>query len=182
MKTLYKIVLLFAFVISSAAFAVAQTEREQGIEYYLKADYKNAVETLQKTVAADDKDREAWLFLGAALAGQNDGKQALKAFKKADKLEEIKFVGNDTNVKITAKPRPSYTDSARGNLTQGTVKLIVEFGADGTVKRIFPFEALRDGLTEQSISVARKIKFEPATRNGKPVVSIAIVKYSFTIY
>jgi len=182
MKILYKTALPIAFVLLFVGFASAQTDREKGIEYYLKGDYKNAVETLQKTVTADDKDREAWLFLGAGLIGQNQSKEALKAFKKADKLKETDPTGDNRNVKFTAKPRPSYTDLAREKQIQGKVKLIIEFGADGKLKLISLFEALAGGLTEQSISAARKIKFDPATRNGKPVTTIRIVEYSFAIY
>lgn len=112
----------------------------------------------------------------------------MEAFNKADKIpykkraasvfaEDVKT--NDKKIKFISKPRVNYTDLARDNGAQGTVKLAVEFGADGKIKFIFPFKKLGYGLTENAILAAGKIKFEPEIKNGNPVNSIAIIEYSF---
>jgi tetratricopeptide (TPR) repeat protein len=180
--SLSKLVVVFTFVLSITNLAFAQTEREKGVELYQNGDYEKATESLQKAVEADKKDYDAWLYLGMSLARLKKTSKAVDALNKADKISSKENVENKNGVKIVAKPRASYTDAARENQTQGIIALAVEFGADGTIKGVFPFQTLPNGLTENAIRVARKIKFEPATKDGKPIFAIRIIKYSFTIY
>ena len=186
MKTLYKITLFFALLFAAnSIFAQPETEREKGFEFYNKGEYQNAVETLGKIVETDEKDRKSWLYLGMSYARLKNEKQAVKAFKKADKIRTEEPVKSDeklTPLKITSKPRANYTDSARMNMVQGTIKLAVEFGADGKIKAIIPFQKLPDGLTENCVEAAKNIKFEPAAKNGQAFSTIGILSYSFTIY
>jgi tetratricopeptide (TPR) repeat protein len=182
MKTLYKIVLLLAFVLLSAGLADAQSEREKGIEYYLKGDYQNAVEILRRVVENDDKNRDGWMYLGLSFARLKKDDKAVDAFKKAENLPAEEVAVDEKNVNILLRPRAGYTDSARTNQVKGTVALAVEFGEGGQLKFIFAFQKLPQGLTESAIDAVSKIKFEPATKNGKAVSSVKILKYSFTIY
>jgi TonB family protein len=85
-------------------------------------------------------------------------------------------------LRILSKPRPSYTDAARDNLTQGTVRLRVTFLSNGEIGSILPVKSLPNGLTEEAINAAKNIKFEPATIDGKPVTISRTVEYSFSIY
>lgn len=180
--TLHKANLLFGLILVFTSFAFAQAEREKGIELYTQGNFSGAVESLQKAVESDNKDRDSRLFLGMALVGQKQLKDAVKEFKKADSLKSEEPVGDDKKIKFLVKPRVSYTDEARVNQTQGTIKLAVEFGADGKIKSIFPFQTLPNGLTANTIDAVSKIVFEPALKNGKPITKIEIVEYSFTIY
>lgn len=85
-------------------------------------------------------------------------------------------------VRIISKPRPEYTEAARQNQVQGTVTLRVTFTANGEIGSVSTISDLPDGLTEQAISAARRIKFEPAEKNGVPQTVAKQVQYSFTIY
>ena len=87
-----------------------------------------------------------------------------------------------TAMKIVAKPRANYTDTARQNQVQGTVTLRVTFLANGQIGSISPVSGLPYGLTEQAIAAARSIKFEPQMVNGEPKSVTKQVQYSFTIY
>lgn len=87
-----------------------------------------------------------------------------------------------TPVKILQKPRPSYTDAARQAGISGTIKIAVLFGADREIKYILVVDGLGYGLDEQVVNVARKMKFEPQMKDGKPVSVVRMVEYSFTIY
>ncbi len=86
------------------------------------------------------------------------------------------------NLKIISKPRANYTDAARQNQIQGTVTLRVTFLASGYIGSVSSISGLPDGLTEQAMAAAAQIKFEPSTRNGKPITVAKSVQYSFTIY
>ena len=85
-------------------------------------------------------------------------------------------------MKIISKPRVAYTETARTNKVEGTVIVRVTFLANGTIGEVTPVRGLADGLTQQAIDAAKLIKFEPATRNGKPVTTTRQVQYSFTLY
>ncbi len=85
MKTLYKITLLFAFVLLLSDFTFAQTEREQGIELYKQGKNKEAVAVLQKASKQKETktDAEVWNYLGLAYLKADDAKKAIKALEKA---------------------------------------------------------------------------------------------------
>jgi TonB family protein len=85
-------------------------------------------------------------------------------------------------LKVLFKPKAQYTDPARTNNVQGTVRLKITLLANGTVGNITPLNSLPYGLTEQAIAAARQIKFEPRKVNGVPQPSIVTFEYGFTIY
>lgn len=152
-----------------------------GIELYEKGDYNGAITILQNVVQTDKKNRDAWLFLGMSFARTGKNTEALKALRKGASISSKNSSGYDKTIKIISKPRASFTETARRNLTTGTVRLVVEFGADGQVKAVIPIESLPNGLTESCMEAARNIKFEPAYKNGKPVTYISIIDNYFDI-
>ncbi len=167
-------------VLSIPAFG--QSGRERGIDFYLQAKYQESVDTLGPIVKADKEDKLAWMFLGSALLRTHLRKEALEAFRRGNLRikDEIDFY--DRQLEVTLKPRPQYTNAARQNLVAGNVKVVVEFLGDGTIGFVYPVVPLPDGLTQNCLSVAKQIKFNPAERNGKPVTTLRIVEYSFDIY
>lgn len=172
--------IIFLFL---AGFALAQTESESGTERYEKGEYEKAIEFLLKRVEVNEKDGEAWRFLGRAYARTKNLKQARKAFNKAENFDD-KDLNEiyDTPVRILSKRPPRYTEEARRAMTSGRIKVAVEFGADGKIKYIVPIRGLPNGLTESAVKAASEIKFEPAVRNGKTVAVIKFVEYSFDIF
>jgi TonB family protein len=87
-----------------------------------------------------------------------------------------------SDVRILSKPRANYTDAARQNQVQGTVKLKITFLATGQIGAIFVVKGLPNGLSEQAVIAAKGIRFEPAKKNGVPYSVPKIISYSFTIY
>jgi TonB family protein len=83
--------------------------------------------------------------------------------------------------RITYREKANYTPEARKNKIQGKVVLNVVFGADGKIGDIRVERGLPDGLTEEAIKVARRIRFEPAMRDGKPVSDRGKIEYSFRL-
>ncbi|MDQ3131656.1 MAG: energy transducer TonB [Acidobacteriota bacterium] len=172
---------LICFLLICATNIFAQ-QPENGFELYEKGEYQKAAEVLQKAVTTNEKDRKSWLYLGMTYIKLDNKKEAVKSFEKADKINFKQSEIDKTTFKIISKPRANYTDEARRNSVSGTIKFAVEFGADGEIKEIFPFKKLPYGLTENTVESVRKIKFEPASKDGKAVSYITIVSYSFTIY
>ena len=73
----------------------------------------------------------------------------------------------DRKIVLRMKPEPSYTEAARQSQITGTVILKVVFSASGSVVNITVVSGLPQGLTEQAIGAAQKIKFIPAMKDGK---------------
>jgi TonB family protein len=83
---------------------------------------------------------------------------------------------------ILYKERASYTEDARQQRIQGTVVLSVIFSADGQLRDIRTVRGLPHGLTESAIAAARRIRFNPAVRNGQPVSVRSVLEFNFTLY
>jgi TonB family protein len=64
----------------------------------------------------------------------------------------------DTKPVPLNNPRPNYTEDARKNKVQGTVRVRVLVGADGSVKQVKVLSGLPDGLNEEAIRAAYQIR------------------------
>lgn len=184
MKNFFSIVFLI-FIFSAVSFA--QTERDKGIELYQQGEYEKAIEVLKKVVDAHKTDGDAWLYLGTAYARIGKSDEAIKAIRQCPTSRCRKSVSDDSDnyydkeLKIISKAFPQYTDEAKRLRVVGSINVVVDFGADGN-KFIFPLERLPNGLTESAVNAARKIKYEPAVKNGSPVSVLRIIEYHFDLF
>lgn len=85
-------------------------------------------------------------------------------------------------LKIIEKRPAPYTNEARRNMVEGTIKVAVLFSSTGVVKHVLVLDGLPFGLTENAVRAARNIRFEPAVKDGKPISVVKLVEYSFDIY
>jgi TonB family protein len=84
---------------------------------------------------------------------------------------------------IKSKPNPDYPREARSYGVRGAVKLRLTLGSDGRVRdEIDVLEGLPHGVTEEAIKAARRIVFEPAQKDGRPVSQYVTVIYHFNLY
>lgn len=86
-----------------------------------------------------------------------------------------------TPIVILTKPLPEYTQEARADHIQGDVTLEVRFTADGQVEVLRVVRGLGHGLDEQARLAAARIRFKPATRGGKAVDQVSIIRVSFEL-
>lgn len=84
--------------------------------------------------------------------------------------------------RVLRKPEPEYTALARETGVEGRVVLRAVFSADGSVRHLIVINSLPHGLTEKAVAAARKIKFEPATKDGRPVSMAFQLEYYFNLY
>lgn len=75
----------------------------------------------------------------------------------------------DTRPILLNDPRPLFTEEARKNKIQGVVIVRVLVGPDGAVKQARVIRGLPDGLDEEAIQAAYKMRFKPAMKSGQPV-------------
>ncbi|MFL6468883.1 MAG: energy transducer TonB, partial [Pyrinomonadaceae bacterium] len=87
-----------------------------------------------------------------------------------------------TPLQIISKPKATYTDAARTNNVQGSVRLKITLLASGAVGSITPVTRLPHGLTEQAIAAARQIRFKPKMINGVAQSVVVTFDYGFNIY
>lgn len=94
------------------------------------------------------------------------------------------FLGKevDAKVKFLIRPEPQYTQVARQKGIRGTVVIKAVFSATGHVTSLRIVKGLPDGLTEQAIAAAKRIRFTPAMKDGKPVSIWMQLEYNFSLY
>jgi len=99
-------------------------------------------------------------------------------------LGDAPHMGDEVTVKarVLKKPEPAYTEQAREAQVTGTVVLRAVFSSDGTVRHILVLAGLPFGLTERAVKAAQKIKFTPATIDGRPASMFVQIEYNFNLY
>ncbi|GEM_PF-398542 len=83
---------------------------------------------------------------------------------------------------ILYREKAKYTEEARQNKVQGSVVLQVVFHANGSITDVKVVRGLPDGLTEKAIEAAKRIRFQPAVKNGSPVSVRGTLDFSFNLY
>ncbi len=115
---------------------------------------------------------------GVASAGFTNASETVAAAPRAVAAVEKP---RTTPVEITYKPKPAYTNEARQLHIEGDVLLEVNFGADGQLRVLRVVRGLGHGLDETAQTAAHQIKFKPASRNGQPTDSTAMVHIVFEL-
>jgi hypothetical protein len=82
---------------------------------------------------------------------------------------------------ILEKPTPQLSDEQRKtNIeAQGTITMRVEFLANGQIGRVSPISSLPFGLTENAVNAAKKIKLQPAIKDGNYITVNRVIFYNF---
>jgi periplasmic protein TonB len=90
--------------------------------------------------------------------------------------------GGVTGPKAIYQPEPEYSEEARKAKYQGTVVLSIVVGSDGVPRDIKVARSLGLGLDEKAIETVKTWKFEPGTKDGKPVATYATIEVAFHLY
>jgi TonB family protein len=100
------------------------------------------------------------------------------------KAEEAVFSGQEVTQKavIKERPLPGYTRNARRNAVKGKVTLRVILASNGEIAGVTVVVGLPEGLTEEAMKAAHRIKFEPAVKDGRAVSQYVCVTYNFQTY
>jgi TonB family protein len=167
MRRFFIFIVVCAFASVSAADAHAQSRRVR------RADPPKD----ERAEKSETKDEAKGDVKGEAKDKPQDGAQA------AD--DEKPLTGKEVAVRavIKSKPEPGYPREARRCGAQGVVKLRIILGADGRVRdEMEVLEGLPCGVTDEAIKAARRIEFEPARKDGRPVSQYVIVIYNFRLH
>ena len=96
--------------------------------------------------------------------------------------ERVEWMTASLRPTILYREKAKYTDKARNNGIQGTVILQVVFRRYGLLTDIRVLRGLPDGLTENAIEAAKKIRFQPAMKNGRPISVRGSLEFGFNLY
>ena len=111
---------------------------------------------------------------GPGYGAGNDGGVTTDAF-------DARTSGPTTPPALLWKVEPEYSEDARKAKVQGTVVLYVEVDRTGKAQTIRVSKGLGLGLDESAVEAVRRWKFRPGIRNGKPVVSGALIEVNFRL-
>lgn len=158
-----------------------QADRQKAIDLYRNSNFRAAIPLFESVLTADKADREAWFYLGMSLAKTARINEATEIFKRSFDLPPSNSPTHyDRELKIISRPPASYSDEAHRDKTTGTIAIVVEFLADGTIGTVVPLNTLPDGLTESCIKASKKIKFKPAYIRERPMTVIKLITYDFS--
>lgn len=164
---------------------------EQLNEVTSGADFSSRLIPLAPMLAVAGASAEKYIQL-AKLSGEKlqewklraDALQAYAEIANAPPGTPALLTGKEVSVKarVIAKPEPQYTEEARKAGITGIVVLRAILAANGRLIGIRVVKGLSGGLTERAIVAARKIKFTPAMKDGRPVSMFIQIEYSFNLY
>ncbi len=86
----------------------------------------------------------------------------------------------ERRLKIIEQPRPELPQKHATLDVQGNTILRVQFLEFGEVGEVVPVKELPSGLTQLAVTAARKIRFEPELKDGKPVTVYRQVEYFYS--
>jgi TonB family protein len=83
--------------------------------------------------------------------------------------------------KVLEKTEPIYTDQARSAKLEGTVALVMVVGTDQRAHDIKVTKSLDPGLDASAVASIKAWRFQPGSKNGKPVPVRAVIEVNFRL-
>jgi TonB family protein len=77
--------------------------------------------------------------------------------------------------------KATYSERARQNRVRGTVSVSAVFSVRGEVINVKILKGLPDGLNDEAIGAAQRIRFLPAEKDGKPVNVRMTMEFTFDL-
>lgn len=148
---------------------------------------ETAVTTLREALRLDPNNWEAHVSLGAALWKMGDHVSAASEFNIAANAPlgsgippRIRVGGQVEEAKLLFQPTPRYPSKAKKKGLEGTVRLGVIIGRDGTIKDV----KLLQGdpiLAKAATEAVSRWRYEPTLLNGEPVEVVSEIDVNFTL-
>ena len=154
----------------------------KSLAHYKLEQYSEAGASLEKFLALDpdDADADTWREQRMLIAVR--ARDVESAAVHSGETETFSPKAVTQKARVLTKPEPQYTEAARRAAVVGTIIIRCVFAADGEVKNLRVDQALPFGLTTRAIQAARRIKFTPATIDGRPVSMYIQLEYNFNLF
>ena len=159
-----------------------ETAFAQGIKvanaYVVRGDLKLLDKKYEAAVEDYEKAIQNATIRDEGLARLRERAAALKSYVEFQKHKDDPAY---QKAKLLNRSDPNYTEEARREGVQGIVRLAVLISEKGEVSSVLVFSRLGYGLDEEAVKAARKLKFTPASKDGKPVPFWSVVIVEFNI-
>ena len=119
----------------------------------------------------------AFLLWGSALPAQDPPQESQAIVYDLDHVRP-----DVTAPKAVYTPNPEYTDRARRQKIRGSVVLSIVVTDKGLVRDAKVVTGLDNDLDRQALKAVGAWRFEPATKDGKPVAVRVNVEADFKLY
>jgi len=151
--------------------------------HYKLEQYSEAAESLERYLALspNDLDADTWRQHASMLAERARVVEPITG-PSIPGTATLKPREVSQKARVFSKPEPSYTEEARRKGVEGTVVLRAVFSSDGEITNLRVTQALPFGLTTASLQAARRIRFTPAMKDGKPVSMYIQLEYNFNLF
>jgi TonB family protein len=150
----------------------------------IKQDYAAAMTWYRK--AADQGDAQAEGNIGSlyesGLGVQQNHDEALNWYRKSGHRGVLVVSNGIRAPRAIYAPDPEYSLEARKAKLNGTVVLWLIVGPDGQPIDIKVVKSLGHGLDEEAIDAVKRWKFDPGTKDGKPVAIQINVEINFHLF
>jgi TonB family protein len=131
-----------------------------------------------------ENSREAQKKMEALLEKYSESASA-RELQKVDQLYQemiAKSAQQGTrNAKVIYRVEPTYPYDAREKKITGSVVLTVTVGHDGLPQSIQVKKPLYPSMDQAAIEAARKMRFEPAMKDGQIVSQVLLVEFYFSL-
>jgi TonB family protein len=94
-------------------------------------------------------------------------------------IAEMQKAQTDRKARLVFRVDPEYTEDAREKKIEGTVVLTLTIDHEGLPQNIHVKKSLYPSLDQSAIEAARKMRFEPAMKDGQPVSMFISVEMNF---
>ncbi len=96
-------------------------------------------------------------------------------------IAEMQKIEGTKKARVLYQVEPEYTAEAREKKIEGSVVLTLTIDHDGLPQNILVKKSLYPSLDQSAIEAARKMRFEPAMKDGQPVSQVISVQFVFNI-
>jgi TonB family protein len=149
-----------------------QYQQKQGADTQIARETQERLQELLKKYPENASvARELQQLLEAQIQGKVAGQLRLDAEGQQ----------NTRHSKVIYRVEPDYTDDAREKQITGSVVLTLTVGHDGLPQSIQIKKPLFPSLDQSAIEAARKMRFEPAMKDGQPVSEVLLVEFDFSM-
>jgi TonB family protein len=149
-------------------------------EYYgQRESAEKSIQELRETLAQLEKTQPAD---EARLKETRDKiAEMTKRLELQKSVDETQGQSGDRRARVIYRVEPEYTQDARENKIAGSVLLALTIDADGLPQNIQVKRSLYPSLDRSAIEAAKKMRFEPALKDGKPVSQTISVEMHFAV-
>jgi TonB family protein len=95
--------------------------------------------------------------------------------------DAVRLGNGVTRPRVITQVKPTYTEAAMAAKVEGTVSVECVVETDGSVRRARVVRSLGFGLDQTSIDAAKAWKFEPGTKDGRPVPVLITLELAFVL-